>query len=265
MELKCWIKPSLKTGKAILIKALFALRHHRHGGFLLIGFHDKTLEPIPFNGNTSKIRSIYHPENIQKLIFDYSYDPFEIHVQYEEREGQIHPIICVDEGVDRPVFTKKNIIGDDRKCLLKKDSIYVRTLRSNGTVSSALVKHADWPDLIDTFVRNRSRLANADPEMTPQIESESLIVQVWMEFERTAQKFLVSRGYGLKKTFRGLGMTLKSSGILDSRHLIMLDSLRNLRNLAVHSEAGATNSDDVDEARRLSSELCKYLNSKDKS
>jgi len=61
----------------------------------------------------------------------------------------------------RETIEKENVDADELTIhsdrgpamLVKKDTIYVRTLRTNGTVSSAQITRRDWPDLIDTFVR----------------------------------------------------------------------------------------------------------------
>jgi hypothetical protein len=48
VELKRWIDPTEPQGIAKIVKATFAL-HNCNGGFLVIGFDDKTLQPDTVN------------------------------------------------------------------------------------------------------------------------------------------------------------------------------------------------------------------------
>src|SRR5437764_1293836 len=44
VEIKNWISPGDKAGEAKIVRAVLALRN-RNGGYLIIGFNDKTLLP----------------------------------------------------------------------------------------------------------------------------------------------------------------------------------------------------------------------------
>lgn len=44
VEVKTWIDPDAPDGMAKIVRAALALRN-RNGGYLLIGFDDKTLQP----------------------------------------------------------------------------------------------------------------------------------------------------------------------------------------------------------------------------
>ncbi len=46
VEIKCWISADEPEGIAKIVKAAQAIRN-RNGGFLLLGFNDKTLSPDP--------------------------------------------------------------------------------------------------------------------------------------------------------------------------------------------------------------------------
>ncbi len=255
VELKSWIRPHLKTAKAKIVRALFALRHNRDGGFLLIGFDDKTLRPIPTPYSDDRVREVYHPDVIQRMVSEYAYEPFEVYVWFQPRDGQLHPVICVEEGVTQPALTKKYLKGADGKHLVRKDAIYVRSLRANGTVSSCLITPGDWPALIDTFVRNRNRIIAPSDEIGPR-DDASRIAAAWEEFTQTAQQLLLRKGHGVKRTFRGLGTTLKESGLITDEQSAAVRRLRELRNVAVHMSSNAIAPKDVEEAERLSRTLC---------
>lgn len=45
VEIKSWIDPDEPEGIAKIVKAAFAIRN-RNGGFLLVGFEDKTWMPV---------------------------------------------------------------------------------------------------------------------------------------------------------------------------------------------------------------------------
>ena len=46
VEIKPWIDPATPEGKAKLLTAVMALRNF-NGGRLVIGFHNRTLQPLP--------------------------------------------------------------------------------------------------------------------------------------------------------------------------------------------------------------------------
>jgi predicted HTH transcriptional regulator len=58
VELKRWIDPNSAEGQAKIAKAAIALRNF-NGGYLVIGFDDKTLEPDVVN-TPSNVRAIFH-------------------------------------------------------------------------------------------------------------------------------------------------------------------------------------------------------------
>ena len=81
--------------------------------------------------------------------------PFEITVVLGERDGQLHPVINVPEGVRVPAIVNRDLNGDGGKKLLKKGDVYFRTLQSNGTPSSARLSPADYPELLEMCFENR--------------------------------------------------------------------------------------------------------------
>jgi hypothetical protein len=80
VEIKRWLDPADPAGIAKIVKAAFALRN-RNGGFLVIGFNDKTLEPDLSNAPPDA-RGAFHQDTIQGLISRHVYEPFEVHATF---------------------------------------------------------------------------------------------------------------------------------------------------------------------------------------
>ena len=153
VELKTWLDPRDKEHTAKLVKAIFAIRN-RNGGFIVIGYGNSTQRPDQFDLSES-VEKLYHIDEIQGLVSRYANDSFEIDVLLREHEGQRHPIIAVPEGVKVPVIVKRDLDDNKGNRLLKRGDLYVRTLKSNGTPSSAEVSPDDYTDLLDLCFENR--------------------------------------------------------------------------------------------------------------
>ena len=71
IEIKRWINPGEPEGKAKIAKAALAIRN-RNGGFLIIGFDDKTLRPDAGNepGNVREFVSRFTLTRFSKLCRD---------------------------------------------------------------------------------------------------------------------------------------------------------------------------------------------------
>jgi hypothetical protein len=69
VEIKAWIDPRTPEGKVKLLTALLALRNF-NGGRLVIGFHNKTLQPLP--AAPADILDAFHNDDIQGLISRHS-------------------------------------------------------------------------------------------------------------------------------------------------------------------------------------------------
>jgi hypothetical protein len=152
VEIKRWLDPSQPSAVAKIIKATFALRN-RNGGFLVVGFDDKTLEPDAAN-EPADVRATYHQDTIQGLISRYANEPFEVQVTFVERDGHLYPVIAVAQGVRTPVVVK-NALQDAGEKLLNVGDIYFRTLNTNGTPSSATARPQDWRDILEICFDNR--------------------------------------------------------------------------------------------------------------
>jgi hypothetical protein len=154
VELKAWINPDEPEGVAKIIKNALAMRNH-NGGYVVIGFNDKTLEPLVDNAPSS-IRELFHIDKIQGMIAKYSSESFEIAVKFPQRHGQHFPVICIPTGIKTPVVAKSDLFDSEKKKkLICADTIYVRSLSSNNTPSTTQTKSTDWDRLIEICFDNR--------------------------------------------------------------------------------------------------------------
>ena len=153
VELKTWLDPRDKYHESKLVKAIFAIRN-RNGRFIVIGYNDATQHPDKFTLDDS-IENLYHVDRIQGLVSRYASDLFEITIQLQEHDGQLHPVIVVPDGITVPVGVKRNLNDDKGKKFLQKGDVYFRTLQSNGTPSSARLLPRDYTDLLDICFENR--------------------------------------------------------------------------------------------------------------
>ncbi|WP_342360780.1 hypothetical protein [Terrarubrum flagellatum] len=153
VEIKNWLDLSIEHGKEKLIRAIFAIRN-RNGGFVLIGFDDKTLKADPYNF-AEPVSAMYHVDKIQGLVSRYANEPFEVQVALRTSAAQEHPVVVVPTGVDAPVVVKSELRGKDGKQYLREGDLYFRSLKSNGTPSSGIIKPSDFRDLINICFENR--------------------------------------------------------------------------------------------------------------
>ena len=153
-EVKNWFDPASFLGISKIVKACLALRNH-DGGLLLIGFDNQNGQ---FNRSEApqKVRESFHVDMIQGYITKYSSEPFEILVYYPVIEESACVVIEVPQGLRTPVAIKSDLIDKNNSVqCLRSGEVFVRTLNSNNTPSSAKVNWRDWPDLIDKCFNNR--------------------------------------------------------------------------------------------------------------
>jgi Putative DNA-binding domain len=153
VEVKRWLDPSETNGIAKIVKATFAIRN-RNGGFIVVGFDDKTLEP-DIEHEPRDVRAVFHQDKMQLLISRYAHEPFEIHVAFGERDGRKYPVIVVPEGVQVPVVAKANLSDATGSKLISQGEVYFRSLHPNGTPSSAVARPEDWRDILQICFDNR--------------------------------------------------------------------------------------------------------------
>lgn len=153
-EIKGWISPSSQEGISKLIKAIFALRN-RNGGFLLIGFDDKTLRPDVINSSPVDVRQAFHADVIQGIVSKYASEPFEVRIGFGGRDGKDFPVIKIQEGVRSPVAVSRDLPNGSGGYLIRVGDVFFRTLSSNGTASSAKARPEDWPAIVEICFENR--------------------------------------------------------------------------------------------------------------
>lgn len=152
VELKRWIDPAVLTAQEKIIKAAIALRN-RNGGYLLIGFDDKTKAPDTGH-ELADVRTAFNQDTIQGLISKYASESFETLVAFSKRDGVEYPVIVIPPGVNIPVAAKRNLI-DNNKTLVRLGAVYFRTLNANGTTSTAEARPEDWRAIFDICFDNR--------------------------------------------------------------------------------------------------------------
>jgi hypothetical protein len=78
-------------------------------------------------------------------------------VQYVQKDDFEYPVICVPSGIKTPVAAKAEIRDDTeaRRALVQINTVYVRTLKSNNTVSTAVAGWQDWGRIAEICFDNR--------------------------------------------------------------------------------------------------------------
>ena len=153
IELKRWIDPDQPEGQAKIVKTALALKNYG-GGYLVVGFDDKTHEPDQANA-LQDVKAAFHIDKIQGLISRYASELFEVSIEFPEREGQPYPVLIIPSGVKTPVAAKADLRSADGKSLINVGDVYIRSLRSNNTPSTTKATWGDWPDILEVCFDNR--------------------------------------------------------------------------------------------------------------
>jgi hypothetical protein len=192
-EIIRWIDPNQPEGVATIVRAALALRNHG-GGYIVIGFDNKTLQPDQ-NNVPPDVRALFHIDKIQWLISKFASEPFEVTVEFPERDGQLHPIIVIPAGVKTPVATKSDLrVGD--KALISADSVYIRSLRANNTPSTTIATWKDWSKIVEVCFDNREAdvsrfLRRHLGSLTPNVMREFMtMLSQGIEPEATTEELL---------------------------------------------------------------------------
>src|ERR1700722_11566779 len=151
VEVKQWIDPTINHGIAKIAKGLIALRN-QDGGFFVVGFNDKTLQPD--HQRPANAKELFHTDIIQRIVSKYASETFEIEVCWCVRNGEDFPVIVVPGNLTVPVVAKSDL-NEEGRPLIRESAVYVRTLHSNGTISSAEARPRDWPELMERCFSNR--------------------------------------------------------------------------------------------------------------
>lgn len=153
-ELKSWIKLDTKEEQASLAKHLMAMRNY-DGGEVLIGFDNKTSSSISPPDWLDDIQSYYSQDKIQLIASNHANPRFEVTVAYKDNS---YVIIQISGGIEQPTYSTKEIKDSKQKFILKKDSLYTRTLDSNGTASSSEANHKDIAEITKKCERNKAKI-----------------------------------------------------------------------------------------------------------
>jgi hypothetical protein len=153
VEVKRWIMADEPQGISKIVRGALALRN-RNGGYFVVGFDDKTLQPDIGNEPTD-VRAAFHTDKIQGLLSRYASELFEVAVVFGKHGGREFPVIVVPEGVRSPVAAKADLFDDKKNALIRYGEVYFRTLSANGTPSTAAARPQDWPDIVEICFNNR--------------------------------------------------------------------------------------------------------------
>jgi Putative DNA-binding domain len=150
-EIKSTIDLSTDEGKAKIVKVCQAL-YNRNGGHLLVGFDNQGQpQPLP-----SDLLLQFTSDAIQEIISRHSSPAFEVDLDFLDISGDKFPVLTVPSGVRIPTSVRKELRSkSDGTTHLKYEDILVRTINQNGRVSTATMRPADLPDLLDTCFSNR--------------------------------------------------------------------------------------------------------------
>jgi hypothetical protein len=200
VELKQWINLAEPEGQAKVVKTVLALRNFG-GGYMVIGFHDKTLKPDTAN-TPEDVQVAFHIDAIQALISKFASESFEIALEFPERDGQRYPVIVVPSGVRTPVAAKSILHGHPK--LVEMDAVYIRSLNASNVPCTTKATWKDWPRMMEIFFDNREadigrffrrHLAGITPEVLKSI-FDSLTIATTPEItieEKLKERLLFGR------------------------------------------------------------------------
>lgn len=155
-EVKNWIEPGTDEGEAKIVKACLAMRNHG-GGFLIIGFNNKTYQPEPEPDYDP--RTAFDTDKVNALVNRYASERFEVVVHFPTRDGRTFPVLEAERGVEVPVATRRELTTTDSsgatKTLVKRNAFYVRSLEANNTPSTTEAGPQDYRPLVKTCFDNR--------------------------------------------------------------------------------------------------------------
>ena len=153
VEIKRWFSPLTPEGIAKIVKSTQALRNC-NGGFLVMGFDDKSLQPDGPN-RPAHARAAFHIDPIQEIVTKYASERFEVKVAFGNRDGNEYPVIMIPDGVTAPVANKRDLQDGGGGFLLREGDVYCRTLAANGRPSSSKARPGDWREIVDICFENR--------------------------------------------------------------------------------------------------------------
>lgn len=155
-ELKEWINITTDEGKEKLIKSSIAL-FNNNGGYIAIGFKKDGSICKKNLCTLDQIKIQFNFDDIQAIISRYSSAHIETKISFYEIDKAYYPFIFIASGVKSPAFIKADLhIGKSKEKLLQQGKMYIRTLSSNGTVSSSEPRsQKDWDRLLNICLENK--------------------------------------------------------------------------------------------------------------
>src|SRR5258708_6378 len=82
-------------------------------------------------------------------------ESFEVTVHFPQRDGVEFPVIEVPTGIRTPVAAKSDLVDSQRQSLIRRDTVFVRSLDSSGVASTTAAGWKDWSRLGETCFDNR--------------------------------------------------------------------------------------------------------------
>jgi uncharacterized protein (DUF1330 family) len=145
-EFKGWLDLTNDDDKASLAQALLALANHG-GGYIVLGYRPKPLEPDIRTGQTV---AIYSDDNVNGIVEKYADPSFQCNVELvtHPANAQQFPIIRVPGIHKVPIRAKRS--GPNEKHV-QKDKYYIRR---PGPKSEPPQTAAEWSELINRCVLN---------------------------------------------------------------------------------------------------------------
>lgn len=166
VELKSWVDPLSKEGRAKIARACIALWNN-NGGVLVVGVQDSGR--YDEDNRPENVAEVFTADAIQEIVTKHSSIAFEVQVIVAGPELGDCVLVRVPSGVTTPAACKSGIAG-----LIEDDAIYVRSLEANNVVSSSQARRRDWDGLVKRCFDNRESDIGAfvRRHMTPSAISE---------------------------------------------------------------------------------------------
>ena len=123
------------------------------GGDLVVGV--KKNGQLNIEDAPDDVERIFNVDAIQGLITNHSSESFEIAISFHKKKNKEFVGISVPPGVKTPVAIRKPLIDENRKVIIKKDTVYVRSLDSNNTPSTTKATYKDWHRIVEKCFDNR--------------------------------------------------------------------------------------------------------------
>lgn len=153
VELKDWFDPETPEGQAKIIKSCIAMRNRGSGGFILVGFNNRTSAAnmnVPF----ADVRTTFHTDTINSLVNHHASERFEVHVHFGKREGLEFPVLEVEAGAKTLVAVRRPVCAVNGTDLVSTNDVYVRSLSHNNTPSTGKPRWDSWEDILDPLFEN---------------------------------------------------------------------------------------------------------------